>query len=493
MDNLKKYIFCAFLLISNVLFSQKEQIKEIDQLLILSQNFSNKNNLKSLEYAKKASVIAEKLNNSEKKAYSYVYIAKNLSFLSQSKESLEYIEKSIDEDYTDTDVLLQAMIKDAKAYNYSCLGFESEALNNYLSILSLLKSNRSQKALLLKFKSLANIGSHYFVNQEYDKALEYINKAALLLKDKAFLEMNTNLESADLYSLKSNVFLYKNQNDSAFFYCKKAFDIIQKEPAATKYSQYSAMGDYYFKIGNHKVAIDYYMKALEDMDSHKINDAVYKADIYNRLGISYQLTGDIINSKKYIQKYFLEKTIALHRNNVSAEKVANLIKKEKEKEISEYQKKYISLILVIVLLLTIFLLIGVLRYKALKKRKKKMIDEKEIQIEKKEEENLELKQKLELSLEEIKEMAKTNSPIFLMNFLETFPRFQKALLQVNPNLKNSELLLLAYIYLDFPTKEIADFSYKSVRTIQNRKHHLRKKLGILSSEDLYMWIRSNCM
>ena len=139
------------------------------------------------------------------------------------------------------------------------------------------------------------------------------------------------------------------------------------------------------------------------------------------------------------------------------------------------------------------LLIGIFRYKRLKKRKRKLIHEKEIQIEQKEEENLELKQKLIFSLEEVKEMAITNNPLFLTKFLETYPVFQKNLIQINPNLQNSEVTLLAYIYLDFSTKEIADFTFKSSRTIQNRKHHLRKKLGISSTEDLYVWIKANCM
>ena len=90
-------------------------------------------------------------------------------------------------------------------------------------------------------------------------------------------------------------------------------------------------------------------------------------------------------------------------------------------------------------------------------------------------------------------MAITNNPLFLTKFLETYPVFQKNLIQINPNLQNSELTLLAYIYLDFSTKEIADFTFKSGRTIQNRKHHLRKKLGISSTEDLYIWIKANCM
>lgn len=489
----KKNIFWIFLLISNLLFSQKEQIKNIDAILVLSQKYSNINNQKSLDYAKKASVIAEKTNNSEKKAYSYIYIAKRLVFLSKPKESLEYVEKSINEDYTDHDVLLRAMIKEVQAYNYNRLGFDSDALSEYYHILTLLKNQNTKEAFSLKFNALVSIGHYYFVNQEYKKAFEYINKAEKLSKEGISLNINMNSELADLYSLKGNVFLYANKDDSAFFYIKKSFDLIQKEPEVVKYVQYSAMGDYYYKIESRRTAIDYYLKALEDMQSHGIYDDVYQADIYNRIGYQYYFSGDIENSNKYKQKYFLETALSLYRNNKSIETATHLIKNEKEKEIAKRQKRNISIILSILFLLTVLLLIGIFRYKRLKKRKRKLIHEKEIQIEQKEEENLELKQKLIFSLEEVKEMAITNNPLFLTKFLETYPVFQKNLIQINPNLQNSEVTLLAYIYLDFSTKEIADFTFKSSRTIQNRKHHLRKKLGISSSEDLYIWIKANCM
>lgn len=503
----KNYFFIIFLLISNILFSQKEQIKEIDHLLALSQKYSNINNQKSLEYAEKASIIAEKINNSEKKAYSYVYIAKRLVFMSKPKESLEYLEKSIDEYYTDSDALLQAMIKEMQAYNYSDLGFDSDALSEYHHILTLLKDQNSKDASLLKSKTYANIGSHYFINDNNNsKAFEYLTKAENICKSNILLNVNLNNELSDLYQLKGYIFLYADKNDSAYFYIKKAFDLIHKEPEVTKYSQYSTMGDYYFKIGNHNVAIDYYQKALEDMECHGFDDTVYKADIYNRLGLSYNALKDAENSKKYIQKYFSQKTITSYINSKSVEKAASLIQKEKENETAKKQEKYIFLILIIVAILFVLLIISIVRYKKIKKRKKYLFLTKEIEIQQKEriiiqkeeiiiqkeEENTELQQKLIYTLDEIKEMGMKNDPLFLVKFQEHFPKFQRTLLQINPDLQNSEFTLLAYIYLNFKTKEIADFIFKSPKTIQNRKHLLRKKLGIPSSEDLYVWLKSNC-
>ena len=88
-------------------------------------------------------------------------------------------------------------------------------------------------------------------------------------------------------------------------------------------------------------------------------------------------------------------------------------------------------------------------------------------------------------------MAKNNHPNFYTRFQEIYPDFQEKLLSINPNLQNSELVLLAYIYLNFETKEIAAYTFKSEKTIYNRRYNLRKKLNISSLEDLCIWLKSN--
>jgi DNA-binding NarL/FixJ family response regulator len=94
------------------------------------------------------------------------------------------------------------------------------------------------------------------------------------------------------------------------------------------------------------------------------------------------------------------------------------------------------------------------------------------------------------SFDEIINLAKENHPNFYTRFQEVYPDFQRKILEINSTLQNSELILLAYIYLNFETKEIADYLFKSPKTIQNRKHNLRKKLQIPSSIDFYVWLRT---
>ncbi len=87
---------------------------------------------------------------------------------------------------------------------------------------------------------------------------------------------------------------------------------------------------------------------------------------------------------------------------------------------------------------------------------------------------------------EVIQLAKENNPEFLTRFNEYCPHFSEELLKVSP-LKISEIRFCAYIYLNFSTKEIAEYTFTSVRTVQTKKYNLRKKLNIPGDMDIYVW------
>lgn len=108
-----------------------------------------------------------------------------------------------------------------------------------------------------------------------------------------------------------------------------------------------------------------------------------------------------------------------------------------------------------------------------------------------EEQNIKiLEQKLKVSVDELIDDAKNDRDSFLEKFQIVYPEFYNNLLSRYPNLNSGELKLLAYIYLNFSTKEIATHTFRSYRTIQSRKYLLRKKLGLESHEDFYIWLRN---
>lgn len=137
----------------------------------------------------------------------------------------------------------------------------------------------------------------------------------------------------------------------------------------------------------------------------------------------------------------------------------------------------------------ILLIIGSVIYLITLKRNRKQIAEKEKIIQNKDLESQELQEKVNDSFAELVHLAKEKSPEFLTRFREIYPEFINKLLTINPNLRSSELTFCAYLFLNFSTKDIAEYTFTSPRTVQNRKHSMRKKLYISSKEDIYIWMK----
>lgn len=102
------------------------------------------------------------------------------------------------------------------------------------------------------------------------------------------------------------------------------------------------------------------------------------------------------------------------------------------------------------------------------------------------------KNKNEITVDQIDELntlVKQNSPSFMVKFYEYFPSF---LVKVNhlsyTSLNNAELEICAYSKLNFSTKDIALYRKDSVRSVENRKYRIRKKLMLSPETDFVVWI-----
>ncbi|WP_449398264.1 hypothetical protein [Chryseobacterium wanjuense] len=92
----------------------------------------------------------------------------------------------------------------------------------------------------------------------------------------------------------------------------------------------------------------------------------------------------------------------------------------------------------------------------------------------KEQETKVLTQKLNVAFEEVIQLAKNNDPEFLARFQEVYPNFFPKLLQIEPQLQNSELKFCALLFLNFSTKDIASYTFVQPQSIQIRKNRLEK-------------------
>ncbi|MBD5205927.1 MAG: hypothetical protein HDS84_06085 [Bacteroidales bacterium] len=75
---------------------------------------------------------------------------------------------------------------------------------------------------------------------------------------------------------------------------------------------------------------------------------------------------------------------------------------------------------------------------------------------------------------------------FQRNFNHINQRLFHILYQKHPSLSKSEINMAAYILLNLNSKEIAQMTNRSVRTIENIKYTLRKKLGITEPTIVYL-------
>lgn len=97
-----------------------------------------------------------------------------------------------------------------------------------------------------------------------------------------------------------------------------------------------------------------------------------------------------------------------------------------------------------------------------------------------------------VNIEEIQELnilAKQNDASFLLRFQEYYPTFSaKINAMANTPLNHAELEICACTKLNFSTKDIALYRNYSVRSVENRKYRIRKKLTLDSDTDFVVWI-----
>lgn len=476
----------------------KKANEEIYKLIRESDKYNGSNDLKSLELANKACLLAEKIGTSRDKSISYALVANVLSSLGIYDKSFIYLEKSSHEPYAKTNAKHLAVLKAIKANNYWKLNLKTQAFDELKGVLMIADSKPKDYTLdFYKAQALRTIGGNYSEIGKQDSSLLYLNKAEIILKK--FPKEETVIyyfEIPNIHLAKGDVFLQKQKLDSAFYYINSGFQIIKnsKEKSPTLHSFYFSFGDYYYQKKEYAKALNFYQKSIHEMDEHHINDTETKIEAFKNISEIYGLLNRYNEKEVYLNKYYKENEKLSIKNKENIEKAVNHIINEKKDEISFIEKRNnIWIFSIAFILIFISVLFYIIFKKANEKREKAILDLKikEKIITEKEKQTKELKLKVNETFDEIVSLAKENHPNFYTRFQEVYPDLQRKILSINPNLQNSELVLLAYIYLNFETKEIADYTFKSPKTIQNRKHLLRKKLNIPSSEDMQVWLKSN--
>lgn len=333
-------------------------------------------------------------------------------------------------------------------------------------------------------------GNIYGHMQNNKLAKEYYKRAYQLSKicreESNLNKLSIKKESQIGNSYKATPYLataYLNlgKTDSAKLYIQEALGDLKNlnniKDLDIKYLTHFNAGTIYSAEKNYAKAQEHYLISKKIIEKYYPIENLQK-DIYSVLLHLYEKTNETDSINYYSKKIFEidEKNKA---KNISIKKIIDNKNNTVKKELAGNNQKLIYILVAITLLCSLLIFLSLFLYKKYKSRK---FDKKDFPV------NPAIAQTNYHELfEEIVLLAKQNKPEFMTRFNELYPGFSNKLLAVNSDIQSSEIRFSAYLYLNFSTKEIAEYTHISVRTVQTKKYNLRKKLSIPTDMDIYVW------
>ncbi|WP_083535299.1 tetratricopeptide repeat protein [Chryseobacterium kwangjuense] len=403
----------------------------------------------------------------------------NLSSISFSegnyKKSLEYLNQVRNEKYAQDNIDTQMKIRHLISYNYIAIGLVNDAISELKDVINLSDGIPTDSGRIYnKASILIDLGVLYRNKMQFDSATWFIKKGINTLPGRKSPKMQY---MADLgYIALVEVKIDENKIDSADIYLKTVEARSGKLTVKSDARRYQLRGLIYERKKDYRSAITNYQKALElSKETKNIHNIL---DIYGSLSQAYLKINDKKAYREAHQKYTSIKD-SLNRNSEhSTENIVKELITKKEEKLNS-QNQFLMYVVIAVALLIIIISIFIFR---------RIRSEKKILQEKNKEAKL-LTKKLNTDFEEVVRLGKNNDPEFLARFQEVYPEFFPNLLKIEPKLLMSELGFCALLFLNFSSKDIAQYTLVQPQSIQTRKNRLRKKLGIPSHTDIYLWMK----
>ncbi|RKS95859.1 hypothetical protein [Chryseobacterium defluvii] len=468
-----------FFLASCILYSQKLSPAEIDRLQNDDQYLQKGKIYEGIEYSKKTIQLSENINYAKGKARGYIQIARYLHSLGKYDEEQIYLQKAeaLYSEY-ENDPLLVASLFTVYGKNYFELRFIEKSNESYRKALQeVLKINDKIQKQKLLHDIYGSMAVNFGILQNSDSMYYYTHKA---YKNVPRVVEATNL---------TYYFITRKKNqDSAKFYLDKAEGLLKISTSIFDHLVFNYMsGEYYKDQKEYKKALGFYEKSLKLSFKMKRSKNVMKN--YKGIAEVYTLQNNVYKANEYLQKYTRLRDSIDQRNLIASQTSGKKIIEDEKKQIEASKKNLYYTLGGLLLGIIILSILSFLHDRKIR-RKDLLLKKNKAYILQNERKVKELEQKVNESFEEIIQLAKENSPEFWGRFQEVYPEFRKKTLDINSNLKTSELILSAYIYLGFNTKDIADYTFKAVQTIKNNKYNLRKRLNIPPQDDISLWIRN---
>lgn len=459
----------AHLSIFTVLYSQNYTPDQIDNALIIkSEKLRLRGEKKELiSFNEKYIIISQNQNYLKGEILGYINIANIYAAIGDYKESFYYLQKAERKIKKINDVYLSARLYHEYGQINYVIGLYTKALkyNSQSIYYGKLISNPNEKEILSGI--FANRADFLYDIHRHDSSLIYLHKA---LNIKSTPVINS--------SIANHYMVYKENTDSSSYYLNNALKLLQKMDYwnVQRGQTYYLYGNFLNKKKEYKKALLYYTKSVAILERTKRVCNIPL--LYKKIADTYRVLNDLEREREYLEKYT--------RLNDSLRRVCNesinisVDDMMKEKESANISKKNIFFVYnSVVFSLIVILILAFIHCQ----QNKDIIKQKEFETDV-------LKEKLNNSYDCIIELAKKNDPVFLNKFQEAHPDFIKELLLINSNLSKSDLAFCAMIWLGFTSKEIAQYTFVEHRSVQNKKHRLRKKLNISSDVDLYFFFKN---
>ena len=479
-----KNIFIIILLLP-IFLSAQTSTQEIDSLL-----FRDVKRLRNDAKYEEVIVLCQEIIKKSKEIgyqkgelWGYVRQANSLCTLGRFKESLEVLQKAkqLSEDFDD--FLLKSILTVEIGRNYNESKIFSQAVEQFKigeKLAHQINNKRNKETALLY--AYQNFSSVYANQNQRDLSIKYI------MKSQAIEENPYNLTQIIYYHLDNS-----ENNDSLEFYLRKSNEYLAQTNKFTfeKSIFCNQWGEYYEKRKDYDKAIEFYKKAEKFARKASVPNEILFA--LKGLSRCYETKGDFKETAKWAKKYTFAQDSIANSKHISANQSVEHILKNKEDYLKKEHlltQKVLIFVVLFAFVVVIFLFINMKINKKQKKLAENAIEEKNNLLAKKDEETQILQQKTNFNLDEVIQSVKNNSPEFWGYFQEAYPDFQNKMLALNQDLKPSELILCAQIYLGFTTKDIAEFTFRAVKTIKNNKYNLRKKLEVNDKSEFTIWLRN---
>ncbi|WP_407403960.1 hypothetical protein [Chryseobacterium sp.] len=493
MNSLKlfKVVILSFLLWSSLLYSQSTQ--DIDQLINKTSQLHNEGNARDfIENTKNIVTYSENIQYEKGLSYGYYNLATYFYDNAKFRQSINYAKKA--NQYTrflKNDKTHASKIYALLGGNYLLLELYTLSSKSYNKSLEILKSKGKKNAqdYLTESSNYSNMSYLYENVDMPDSMYFYLNK------EKAILQKIPDTGAAIQNGCSclgfGNYYINQYKLDSAAYYYTKSLDYIDNKKHPCKIEAQIGLGNVYAKKKDSENAFTYYQLASEGFENNNFPDI--QSELFKKMAELHIAQNNFSEAKHYQNLYReihdkLDTRIKQERDYVLNEA---MLEERESHEKDALTVKIITLIVIITLILiTIFVIHLVKKYRSKNQKAieitEQLLSEQEIHLQ----EKILMEMKVNEAFDEIIILAKENSPEFFTRFQEVYPKFSIKMLDINPKFKVSELTFAAYIYLGFNTKEIAEYTFKAVKTIENNRYNLRKKLKLSPEKDLQIWIRN---